>query len=51
MCEIGMRPNFSLWKRPFAWPFLRQNGQKIIWKSIDKSVDATTVVWGGLTQN
>ena len=43
-------PNFSLWKRPLAWPFLRQNGQKIIWKSIDKSVDATTVVWGGLTQ-
>lgn len=41
-------PNFSLWKRPFAWPFLKTNEQFINWKPQGHSNDATTVVWGGL---
>lgn len=41
-------PNFCLWKRVFAWPFLKMNGQPINWNLEDTSVIATTVVWGGL---
>lgn len=41
-------PNFSLWKRVFAWPYLKANGQFIHWKSQNVTNDATTVVWGGL---
>ena len=39
-------PQFSLWKRVFAMPYLRTNGQKIHWGNAKLATDATTVVWG-----
>lgn len=41
-------PNFSLWKRIFAWPYLSVNGQTINWKRFNTSEEATTVVWGSV---
>ncbi len=39
-------PQFSLWKRVFAMPYLRTNGQKIHWGNVKSATDATIVVWG-----
>ena len=39
-------PQFSLWKRVFAMPYLSANRQKIHWGNAKSAADATTVVWG-----
>ena len=39
-------PQFSLWKRVFAMPYLRTNGQKIHWGNVKIAANATSVVWG-----
>ena len=39
-------PQFSLWKRVFAMPYLSANSQKIHWGNAKLATDATTVVWG-----
>jgi capsular polysaccharide export protein len=42
-------PQFSLWKRVFAMPYLRANGQTIHWGKSKPAKDATSVVWGSAT--
>ena len=39
-------PQFSLWKRVFATPYLRANRQKIYWGNVKIAANATSVVWG-----